>query len=346
MKIIFAGGGTGGHLYPSLAVAEELRNSHPEILFLVSNRGIDSRILAKSGYHFVEQDVTVFMSKGIFNKIKAVFKLCKSILKVYRLVDKGDKVFITGGFASAPAAIVAKIKGCELYLHEQNSVMGLVNRTFAKFCKKVFLSFDTTRNSKGVTVITGNPVRKEFREIEGKEGWNGRILILGGSQGSRKINNIVASSIDFLMKEGFTVVHQTGEGLLNETVSLYGDAIRRYASALTVHAYIDRPAYFMQSSDIVVGRAGSGTVFELMSAGVPAIYIPFKAASENHQYYNAKAAADKGCALILEEDDATPENFMQTMKLMKENIESFRLRLKENKPKDGVKIIVQEMGLS
>lgn len=346
MKVIFAGGGTGGHLYPSLAVAEELKNKNVEMLFLVSDRGIDSRILMRSGFHFIEQDVAAFMGKGILSKVKAVYKLVKSIFKVYPLINKGDKVFITGGFASAPAAIVAKIKGSELYLHEQNSVMGLVNRTFARVCKKVFLSFDNTRNAKGLTIVSGNPVRKEFREISEKEGWNGRILVMGGSQGSRKINSIIVSAIDFLMKEGFTVIHQTGEGLLKETVSLYGNAVKRYAPSLSVLAYIDGPAYVIKSSDIVVGRAGAGMVFELMSAGVPAIYIPFKAASENHQYYNAKAASDKGCALILEEDDATPEKFIETVKLMKENIETFRLKLKDNKPKDSVKIIVDEMGLS
>lgn len=345
MKVIFAGGGTGGHLYPSLAVAEELRNKNVEMLFLISNRGLDSKIIMKSGHPYIEQDVSAFKGKGFVAKIEAMLKLVKCVFADYSIIKKDDKIFLTGGFASAPAAIIGKIKGCEIYLHEQNSVMGLVNRLSARFCKKVFLSFEKTKNAKGKTLVTGNPIRKIFIETPKKEGWDGRLLILGGSQGSRKINNIIASSIDFIVAEGFSVTHQTGEGLYRETVSAYGHAARRYASKLTVHAYIDRPSEFISQADIVVGRAGSGTIFELTACGTPAIYIPFKAASDNHQYHNAKVAEEMGGATILNEDEATPEKFMEALKFMKNNIEEFRRNLRSRPPMDSVKIIVKEMGL-
>lgn len=344
MKVIFAGGGTGGHLYPSLAVAEELKNKNVEMLFLISNRGLDSKILMKSGYNYIEQDVSAFKGKGFLAKIKSILKLIKCVFADFRVIKKGDKVFITGGFASAPAAIVAKIKGCKIYLHEQNSVMGLVNRTVSGFCEKVFLSFENTKKAKGKTLVTGNPVRKIFMETSKKEGWDGKLLILGGSQGSRKINNIIASSIDFIVAEGFSITHQTGEGLYRETITAYGYAARRYASKLTVLAYIDRPSEFISKADIVVGRAGSGTIFELSACGAPAIYIPFKAASDNHQYYNAKAVEEKGGATILNEDEANPEKFMEALKFMKNNIEDFRRNLRSRPPMDSVKIIVKEMG--
>lgn len=345
MRAIFAGGGTGGHLYPSLAVAEELRKKNTETLFFISDRGIDSRILMKSGHAFIEQDVSPFMGNGITGKAKSLIKLVKGVAKAYPLLKKGDKVLMTGGFASAPVGLAAKLKGCEVYLHEQNSVMGLVNRTFARFCKKVFISFGDTKNVSGNVIVSGNPVRSSFKKAEKKEGWNGRLLILGGSQGSRKINRLMAEAIDYIMAEGFSVVHQTGEGLYRETLSLYGDAAQRYASKLMVCAYIERPASFISESDIVVGRAGSGTVFELMAAGAPAVYIPFAAASENHQYYNAKAAEKEGGAIVLEEKDANPKKFMEALKYMKENIEDFRKSIRSRPYKDASKIIVGEMGL-
>ena len=204
MSVIFAGGGTGGHLYPSIALAEVLSQKGIEFKFLVSDRGIDARILTRLGYKYIEQNVAPFMGKGLFGKINALIKLFGAVIQTYPIIKKGDKVFLSGGFAAAPAAIVAKIKGCELYLHEQNSVMGLVNRTFARVSKKVFLSFPNTKNASGNTVVTGNPVRRVFKTFKKKDDFTGSILVLGGSQGSRAINEIIVKSIDEIMAAGFT----------------------------------------------------------------------------------------------------------------------------------------------
>ena len=345
MSVIFAGGGTGGHLYPSIALAEVLQNRGVDFKFLVSDRGIDARILTRLGYKYTEQNVAPFMGKGIFGKIKALAKLSVAVVKTYPMIKKGDKVILTGGFAAAPAAVVAKLKGCDLYLHEQNSVMGLVNRTFAKFSKKVFLSFPDTKNAKGHTVVTGNPVRRVFRTFAKKTDYTGSILVLGGSQGSRAINKIIAGCIDEIMASGFSVTHQTGEGLFRETVEMYGSNINRDGNRLSVKPYIDTVASVMSQTDIVIARSGAGTVFELSALGCPAIYIPLKTAGDNHQYYNALYAEKMGCALILDEDEGSKGALMEKLNEIKENINIFRSKLNEIPLLDSASIIIKEAGI-
>lgn len=345
MRVIFAGGGTGGHLYPSAAVAEVLSRRGVDFKFLVSDRGIDARILTSLGYDYAEQNVSPFMGTGLAGRIKALAKLCSAVVKTYPLINKGDKVILTGGFAAAPAAVAAKLKGCELYLHEQNSVMGLVNRIFAKGAKKVFLSFPDTKNASGNTIVTGNPVRRIFRTLGKKEGYSGSVLVLGGSQGSRAINKIITDSIDGIMEAGFTVTHQTGEGLFRETMETYGSKTAVYGDRLFVRPYIDGVASVMSESDIVVARAGAGTVFELAAIGCPAVYIPLKSASENHQYYNALAAEKAGGALILDEDEARGGGLIDKLNEIKNNINVFRSRLRERPLPDSAEMIVREAGI-
>ncbi len=345
MRVIFAGGGTGGHLYPAIAIAEILKMKNIEYKFLVSDRGIEARILTTLGYEYVEQKVSAFKGKGLFNKIKAIFKLVLAVIKTFPLIKKDDKVFLTGGFASAPAAIVAKIKGCQLYLHEQNSVMGLVNRIFAKFCKTVFLSFPETKKATGNIVVTGNPIRKKFKRKNKEEEFKGRILVLGGSQGSRKINELIIESVEEIINLGFTIFHQTGEGLYNQTLNGYGNLIRKYDSKIVVKPYIEDMANQMRDSDIVIARSGAGTVFESIAIGCPAIYIPLKIASDNHQYFNALFANKQGYALILEEDDINKEELIKKILEIKNNINTFKEKIFNTAYVNSADIIIREAGI-
>ncbi len=344
MRIIFAGGGTGGHLYPAVAIAEVLQKKKVDFTFLVSDRGIDARILTSLGYNYKEQKVSAFMGKGIFGKITALIKLFVAVVKTYPLIKKDDVVFLMGGFAAAPAAIIAKIKGSKLYLHEQNSVMGLVNRTFAKMSHKVFLSFPNTKNALGNTIVTGNPVRKSFKRQEAKE-FTGKILVLGGSQGSRKINNIIINAVDEIINNGFTLIHQTGEGLYRETINNYGRKLKEYGNKIEVAAYIDNVASKMKDVDIIIGRSGAGTVFEVMAVGCAAIYIPLKTASENHQYYNGLFVEENGFGLLIEEDNANTHELIKKLNYIKENIEEFRNKIKNTPYLNSAEMIVREVGI-
>ena len=345
MKVIFAGGGTGGHLYPAISIAEKLSNKNIEFHFMVSDRGIEANILNKLGYTYTEQKVSAFMGQKITGKIKALFNMVKATFKAFSIINKGDKIILTGGFASAPSAIAGKILGCEIYLHEQNSVMGLVNRSFAGICNKVFLSFKDTKNAKGNIVVTGNPVRDIFYKIGSKDDYSGSLLILGGSQGSRKINNIIIESIDLIIDMGFNVFHQTGEKLYDECKNKYGSKLDKYKDKLDVQAYIDDIAWKMRDSDIIVSRSGAGAVFEIRALNCPALYIPFAQASENHQYYNALEVEKFGGCVILEEKDADKEAFMNKLKDLKENINTYRSNLKSNQLPVSSDIILREAGL-
>ena len=344
MKVIFAGGGTGGHLYPAVAISEQLKKNNISFYFMVSDRGIEKSILTPLGYEFEEQKVSAFMGAGVFGKIKAVLNMIGATTRALKVVKKGDKVVLTGGFAAAPSAIAAIIKGCDLYLHEQNSVMGLVNRIFAKYSKKVFLSFEKTKNAKGRIIVTGNPVREAFYSLEPKKDYTNSILVLGGSQGSRKINTLISSSIDELVNNGFHIVHQCGKKLYDETMQMYGDKLEIYENKVKLMPYIDNAVEEMKKADIIISRSGAGAVFEIKALKCPAIYIPFAGASENHQYYNALNEKEHGRCIIIEEKDAETDVLVNALVTIKDNIEQYRAAF-GNEVQKSSEIIFKELEL-
>ncbi len=342
MKIVFAGGGTGGHLYPAIAISEQLKKHNIPFYFMVSNRGIEKNILTPLNYEFEEQNVTAFMGVSLGGKIKAVLNMIRASKRAFKVIEKGDKVILTGGFAAAPSAVAPIIKGCDLYLHEQNSVMGLVNRIFARFSKKVFLSFENSKNAKGRTIVTGNPVREVFYRQSSKKGFDNSLLILGGSQGSRKINTLISSSINELMTHGYNVFHQCGRKLYDETVEMYGENLLKYKDRLTLKPYIENAADEMGRADIIITRSGAGAVFEIKALKCPAVYIPFAGASENHQYYNALSEEKCGRCILIEEKNADTEALMTAVDKIKNNIDKYKANFSEESIKSS-EIIFKEL---
>jgi UDP-N-acetylglucosamine--N-acetylmuramyl-(pentapeptide) pyrophosphoryl-undecaprenol N-acetylglucosamine transferase len=304
-RLFIAGGGTGGHLYPGVAVADRLKGSEVEIMFLVSDRGLEKKILTERGYSFCEQPQTPLKGVSIAVRIRSMFRLFKGVLGMLGRIGKEDTVLLTGGFAAGAPAIAAVLKGAGLYIHEQNSVMGLTNRLFARFCKKVFLSFDDTRGAKGKTDVSGNPVRAGFESFKPKERQGRRVLVLGGSQGSRFLNRLLAESAKMLQEEGFEIVHQTGLKLFDEAKADY-EAAGADMSRIELKSYIDNVFSEYKAADVIVARAGSGTVFEATYSKRPSVFVPFAGAADNHQYHNARYAERQGTAKILEEKEATP----------------------------------------
>jgi len=344
-RLVIAGGGTGGHLYPGIAVADYVKQFGVDTYFIVSKRGLERKVLEPLGYPFYEQSETPLNGVNIFRKVKSMFLLMKEITKVYAVLKKGDMLLLTGGFVSAAAALVGSMKGVEMYLHEQNSVMGLTNRKFADGCEKVFLSFPDTQKVAGKTMVTGNPVRAEFEGHQPKENMEKNVLILGGSQGSRFVNNQVAETAQSLLDEGFTIRHQTGGKLLDETLEKYKELGVEMSDRLTISGYIDDVAENLKWADIVIARSGSGTVFEVTSSKRLAIYIPFAYAADNHQLYNAKFAEDQGVAKVLEEKDVKPEALIGTMKSFSLNYSSYKSALEKVETYDSVKLIAGGMNI-
>jgi UDP-N-acetylglucosamine--N-acetylmuramyl-(pentapeptide) pyrophosphoryl-undecaprenol N-acetylglucosamine transferase len=338
-RLIIAGGGTGGHLYPGIAVAEYLKDKEVEVFFMVSDRGIERKILTDKGYNFYEQKQVPFKGISMVGKARSFFALIEETIKMLGLIKKNDTVLLTGGFAAGAPAIAAVLKRADLYLHEQNSVMGLTNRIFSSFCKKVFLSFDGTLKSKGNTVHTGNPVRAEFTKIKQKETSGKRILVLGGSQGSRFLNRLIAKSAKALNEDGWSIVQQTG-------IKLYDEAKADFAKEggeADLRSYIDNVANEYEQADVVIARAGSGTVFETMYALRPAIFIPFAEATDEHQLYNALFAEKLGIAKTLTEGSATPQALKKLLDWSQG--EEVKQKLNEVTHLNSAQIIVRGMQL-
>ena len=344
MKIIFGAGGTGGHLYPAIAVADKLKALNIEVLFLISNNGMDKNILESAGYsNYIEQNVSGFMGKSIGDKVKSIFSLILSVKDIFKCVSKGDKVIVMGGFVSAPVAVVAKLKSVDLYLHEQNKVMGLVNSIFAKMSKKVFLSFLLFNKCIKRSVLTGNPVRDIFYSIPKKEKYGSTILVFGGSQGSRIINMSVINSIDELVKNDRKIIHITGKKLYDECIDLYGDKLNRYKNMLSVLSYADKISDYISNADIIVSRAGSGSIFEIVSSRRIGLFIPFKMSAKNHQYHNAKDVVDKGLGVMLEEDLLNSESLNKSIIEIEENYKSYMDKINKEKVVHSADIIVSEV---
>jgi len=346
MKVILAGGGTGGHLYPGIAVAEELMKKEVEVLFLVSDRGIDRKILSSLKYNFVEQHATALKGKGVIDKIKSLCNLIKCVFESVKVIDREDKVLLLGGFAAASAGFAAVLKRADMYIHEQNSVMGFTNRFFARFAEKVFLSFEDTQKGRGKIEVTGNPVRKEIRNIKTKKNLEKNILVLGGSQGSRLINNVAADSFIKLRDEGVNVVHQTGENLFEETVKRYTvNGINVDNGNVTIVKYIDDMKSALEWCDVIVARAGSGTVFEIMSAKRPAILIPLRIAADNHQYFNALYFKRRGFGTLLLEDSFDAKSLVGCINEIFDNYDKYREKLESFENRNVAKLITEKMGI-
>jgi UDP-N-acetylglucosamine--N-acetylmuramyl-(pentapeptide) pyrophosphoryl-undecaprenol N-acetylglucosamine transferase len=344
-RLVIAGGGTGGHLYPGIAVAEYVKQFGVESFFIVSKRGLERKVLSQLDYPFYEQAETPLNGVSVFRKIKSVFLLMKEIAKCYKLLKKDDKLLLTGGFVSAAAAMVGSMKGVEMYLHEQNSVMGMTNRKFAGGCEKVFLSFPETQKSAGKTMVTGNPVRQEFKTIGIKDEIKKNVLILGGSQGSRFVNMQVAEAAESLIEAGFTIRHQAGGKLIGETLDKYEELGLKQTEKLQITDYIDDVAENLKWADIVIARSGSGTVFEVTNARRLALYIPFEKAADEHQLYNAKYAESMGVAKVMTESDATPEALIGHVKSFALNYDSYKTALEHVKTYDSVELIAGGMNI-
>lgn len=342
-RLVIAGGGTGGHLYPGVAVADYVKQFDVDSFFIVSRRGLERKVLTDLGYPFYEQAETPLNGVSIFRRVKSVFLLMKEVARCHRMLKKDDKLLLTGGFVSAAAALVGSMKGVEMYLHEQNSVMGMTNRKFAGSCEKVFLSFPDTKKASGKTIVTGNPVREMFKNIPMKEEAGKNILILGGSQGSRFINTQVAESAKALMDAGFTIRHQAGGKLLEETLGKYNELGITPDERLQVTGYIDDVAEALTWADVVIARSGSGTVFEVMNAKRVALYIPFAKAADQHQLYNAKFAEEQGVAKVLTESEAKPEALIGMIKSITLNYDSYKSAMENLKTYDSAKLIAGGM---
>lgn len=308
MKTLFAAGGTGGHIFPAIAVANELlrRDGASEILFVGTVRGLESKIVPENGFQLSLIHSSGLKNVGLVGKLKGLSVLPKSFLEARQLIKqfRPHVVVGAGGYVSGPVLMMAAIMGVPTLVMDSNALPGFTNRQLARFVDKAALTFDEALpffGKKGV--VTGNPVRKEFFEIAPKQrGEVFHILIFGGSQGARAINNAVADSLGEMSELAgrISFTHQTGEGDFEKIRELYNRST--FADA-DVRPFITDMVGEFAKTDVVICRAGATTCAELAAAGKAAIMIPLPTAADDHQRKNAEAMQHTGAAkMILQRD--------------------------------------------
>lgn len=311
--MMIAGGGTGGHIYPAIAVAREwlARNPERNVVFVGTERGLEKTLVPKAGFPLEFIDVGGLKGKGPADLIKNLLRLPLGFVQAWKLVGRHrpNVVLGVGGYSSGPVLVAAWLRRIPTIIHDSNAFPGLTNRLMARFVTVVAVGFEEalTRMKTKNGVVTGNPIRAEFFDrppaaAHAKK----RLLIFGGSQGSRIINNAMTGALMFLarMKDELEIVHQTGPHDLQAVQDAYRASA--FASARVV-PYLDPISAEMAAADLVVSRAGAMTVGELAAAGRPAVFIPFAAATNNHQELNARVVEKAGGGIVITEAELTPE---------------------------------------
>ncbi|REH46559.1 UDP-N-acetylglucosamine-N-acetylmuramylpentapeptide N-acetylglucosamine transferase [Tenacibaculum gallaicum] len=313
INIIISGGGTGGHIYPAIAIANEIKVRYPEanILFVGAKDKMEMEKVPQAGYNIEGLWISGIQRKLTLKNLLFPFKLLNSLWKAYRIIRKfkPDVAVGTGGFASGPTLMVANRKGIPTLIQEQNSYPGITNRLLGKKAQKICVAYDNLERffSEDKIVKTGNPVRQDLLFIhtkieEGKEFFEldtskKTILILGGSLGARKINQLVEENLDFFKKQRVQLIWQCGK--------LYYEEYKKYDELenVQVHQFLNRMDLAYAAADFIVSRAGASSVSELCIVGKPTIFIPSPNVAEDHQTKNAKSIADKHGALVVKESE-------------------------------------------
>ena len=328
-RLIIAGGGTGGHFFPGLAVAEAWLAMDPanELLFVGTDRGIEARMCPREGLPLRTIRVRRLKGGGLLGWIMGLLVLPRALLQAWRILKdyRADAVLGVGGYASGPVVLAAALSGRPTMVLEQNARPGFTNRLLSRFVQRVIIAMEAARPffPARKTLLLGNPVRRSIRErIEAARdaAERGRspdepehLLVVGGSQGARGINLVMPPLMESLAELGLRprVRHQTGRLDAQSVREAY--TARRLLDQVELYEFIDDMAEAYAWSDLVICRAGATTVSELAVAGRPAILVPFPYAADNHQEANARSLADAGAALVQRESEIRPEGLAATV---------------------------------
>lgn len=309
-RLIIMAGGTGGHVYPALAVAQELMADGHEVVWIGTRKGLEGRVIPAAGIPVEWLSVSGIRGKGAMGLLKAPFMLMRALHQswsIFRKV-KPDVALGMGGFVSGPGGLVASMLGIPLILHEQNRVPGTTNRLLAKRAQVVLEAFPGSFPAKAGARLTGNPLRKEIAALPPRsEPWDGQrpvnLLIIGGSLGAKALNETVPAALPRIQHK-LNIRHQTGEAMRAATAERYA----QQGLEAEVTAFVDDMAEAYRWADIAICRAGAMTVSELAAAGLPGILVPYPHAIDDHQTQNARYLADNGAAVLLPQTDMTPES--------------------------------------
>ncbi len=335
MKTVITGGGSGGHVYPALAIAEKFREKDPQgkIIYAGYPGGFEHGVVPKYGYEMVDIDTRWYERGSIIELFKFGWHVTNGIRQARKFLKefKPDLIIGTGGFVCFPVIFAGNRLGIKCYVHEQNAFPGLSNRKLEKYVRKIFLGFREGGeyfSDKDKLIVSGNPVRQEFFTLE-KEAARERlgiaqddfvVLIFGGSLGAETIDKIgveFTGAMNGKPKE--TLIFGTGKWYYDKVLEELSSRGIKTEQNIRLTSYIDNMQDCLAACDVVISRAGALSMAEAMAQGKASILIPSPNVSANHQYYNAKAAADAGAAFMIEEKDVTPEKVMDMVRELRED---------------------------
>lgn len=316
-KYFITGGGTGGHIYPAIAVADALAKNKDEVLYVGNPKNLEYDIVKKKGYEFLPINIKGMPRKVSFDLLKWICQLDFAVLKCcyYILKYKPDSIFGTGGYVSAPALIAAKILNVPYMMHDCDANPGLVSRKLSPHAKSVSVAFESARevlNNKNC-IVNGNPIRNEFKTLSKDEARKNlgiddklTLCIMGGSQGARSINDASVEILEKLSKEyDLQIIFQTGKKNYDKVIS---DLLKIYPDYendknLIVKPYFDDMVSVLKASDIAVSRSGSLSIFEICASAIAPIYVPYPYAAADHQRKNAKFMVEKGAGIYIDDTE-------------------------------------------
>ncbi|MDY6987026.1 MAG: undecaprenyldiphospho-muramoylpentapeptide beta-N-acetylglucosaminyltransferase [Thermodesulfobacteriota bacterium] len=329
MRVLIAGGGTGGHFFPAVALAEAFMMTDPEgsILLAGTDNPLEVSILLRRGFDHVSISAGGLKGRGLWRQAHGLLKLPIGFWQAVRTIwrFKPDITIGVGGYASGPVALAARLMGKNIVIHEQNFLPGFTNRVLGRLAQRIFVSFpdDLGMFTSSKTVLTGNPVRQEVLGAAPSDSGKGRftVLVVGGSQGAHTINCAVVEALthpDLPTAIGF--IHQTG----TKDAPWVARAYKEHGIRATVEPFIDDMARAYHSCDLVICRAGASTVAELAALGKPALFIPFPFAANNHQELNARYVAARGGGEVLLEKDLDGESLARKIRHYESNRDALR----------------------
>ncbi|HPR24184.1 MAG TPA: undecaprenyldiphospho-muramoylpentapeptide beta-N-acetylglucosaminyltransferase [Bacillota bacterium] len=340
MKVIMTGGGTGGHIYPAIAIADKIKEKSPssEIMFIGVKRGKENELVPAAGYKIEFIKVHGLDRKNLFRNINVSREYLQARKDAGKIIKQfcPDAVIGTGGYVCAPALKAAHLQGIKTYIQEQNAMPGLANRMMEKHVEKVFLGFEEA--GKGFKypdkhIVTGNPVRKEFFSADKKEAKKEArkelgikqkdfvLLAFGGSQGAGRINKSMISVIEkYNGRENMQIFFATGSYYHMPVMNELGEKGIRLKENVNVISYINDMHKYLNAADLVISRSGAITVSEIAVCGKPSILIPSPIVTGDHQTFNAKVLSEKGAAILMEEKNMREETLEQEIeKLIKDD---------------------------
>ncbi|MFC2087457.1 undecaprenyldiphospho-muramoylpentapeptide beta-N-acetylglucosaminyltransferase [Bacteroidota bacterium] len=358
MKIIISGGGTGGHVFPAISIANALKREDKEldILFVGALERIEMNRVPEAGYKIIGLPVTGFQRRIGFQNLSFFFKLFVSMIKSFSLLKtyKPDAVVGVGGYASGPVLRMAGWMKIPTFIQEQNSYAGITNRLLAKRAKKIFVAYEGMEKyfPEEKIMHLGNPVRSDLYELKSKQEealkyfnmYRGQavVLVLGGSLGARTINDSIRIHIQEFINRNIHLIWQTGKYYFEEILNRVKNHIN---NSIQIVDFINRMDYAFSVADVVISRAGASTISELCIIGKPVVLVPSPNVAENHQTKNAMALVNKKAALMVNDKEAEEKLVKEVIMLLndKEKMQSLSENIKKLAKPDSAKDIANEI---